>query len=165
MCTFKLKIRSAKKNDFSNKKKCKKIKMRKIDCCICLDENVCHYTDEDIKSKCEHPVCKNCYFQLPKEECPLCRTEIRSLIMDIKKAIYHVLNVRYEKLFGDDVSYVNILFVDTWGYDFIIILRRRRPHPRMKRPRYEIEQYYYLENRFIEKDIHMKQKVSPQICK
>ena len=137
--------------------------MGKIDCCVCFDENVCHYTDEDIKSKCIHPVCRNCYFQLPKEECPVCRTEISNLVMDIKKAIFNILNVRYENLFGD-IKYSNILF-DVLGYDFLIILRRRREHPRMKLPRYEIEKYFYLMNRYIEKDIQIDLKVCPQICK
>jgi len=135
--------------------------MGKIDCCICLDENVCHYTDEDIKTKCIHPVCKNCYFQLPKEECPLCRKGMSSLIMDIKKAIFNILNVRYEKLIR--INYVNVLF-DIWGYEFLIILRRRREHARMKRPRYEIEQFFYLMNTYIEKDIQIELKVCPQIC-
>lgn len=85
--------------------------MRKIDCCICLEDNVCHYTQEEIETKCEHPVCKNCYFQLPQSECPLCRISISSLLLDIKKAIFHVINVRYEKLFrGSEniIYYVNI---------------------------------------------------------
>ena len=165
MYTFRLKIRSG-KNDFQSEKNQEiqeQTMMRKIDCCVCLDNNVCHYTQEDIKTKCEHPVCKNCYFQLQNSECPLCRTDIYSIYIDVKKAIFNILNVRYEKLLGD-INYSNLLF-DMWGYEFIIILRRRREHPRMKRPRYEIEKYFYLMNRYIEKDIKIDLKVCPQICK
>ena len=93
--------------------------MRKIDCCICLEDNVCHYTQEEMKTKCEHPVCKNCYFQLPQcPECPLCRMSIYSLLLDIKKAIFRVINVRYEKLFSGSDNIIPYVIIRRVGNNY-----------------------------------------------
>lgn len=127
--------------------------MRKIDCCVCLDENVYHYTQEDIQSKCEHPVCKNCYYQLTNSECPLCRTEISSLLLNVKKAIYHVLNVRYDDLV--EYEYFN-LFFDFYVYEFVVVFNDYYY--------YEQKEFDYLHNKHIETDIQIEQKVCTQIC-
>ena len=139
--------------------------MRTINCCVCLEDNVYHYTQEDIESKCEHPLCKNCYFQLNQQECPLCRIPISSLLLDIKKAIFHILNVRYEKLFGD-VEYINILF-GYFGIDILLIIKDSPVYEYSyiyKSQREEMDKYYYLHNKNIEKNINIEQKVCPHIC-
>jgi len=139
--------------------------MRNIDCCICLDENVLHYTQEDIKTTCRHPVCKNCYFQLTKQECPICAMHISSLFLDIQKAIFNIINVRYEKLYGD-IDYINILF-DYFGDDYALVIIKDDTYFEYyyKNSRKEIiDQYYYLHNKHIEKDIKIEQKVCGCIC-
>ena len=139
--------------------------MRTINCCVCLEDNVCHYTQEEIETKCEHPVCKNCYFQLNQPECPVCRTNIHSLFMDIKKAIFNVLNVRYENFLGD-IEYSDILF-GYFGIDILIIIKDDPVfeysylYKSLKR---EMEKYYYLHEKQIENNINIEQKVCDLIC-
>ena len=140
--------------------------MRNIDCCVCLDENIIHYTQEDIKTKCKHPVCRNCYFQLTKLECPICGTCISSLFLDIQKAIFNILTVRYEKLYGD-IDYINILFDYLDGYNLVIIKDDDTTFEYSyyyKNAKKEIEKYYYLHSKHIEKNIQIEQKVCGYIC-
>ena len=89
--------------------------MRTIDCCVCLEDNVDHYTQDFMLTKCKHPICKDCYTQLIISKCPLCRIPIYSLLVDIEKAIYNVLFVRYET-FLKDVEYHDLIFLyGNWG--------------------------------------------------
>lgn len=138
--------------------------MRNIDCCVCLDDNVLHYTQEEIKTTCRHPVCKNCYFQLIKQECPICGIHISSLFLDIQKAIFNIINVRYEKLYGD-IDYINILFDYFDGHALLIIKDDNYFEYYYKNSKKEIiDQYYYLHSKHIEKDIKIEQKVCECIC-
>jgi hypothetical protein len=130
--------------------------MRLIDCCVCLEENVSHYNQEkDIiiqKSTCKHPVCKNCYFLLVKVECPLCRISIRNLLLDIKKAIFHILHIRYEKLLGD-IKYIDIIF----GYNDIFIVEPTFEYCFMyKNAIKDIAKFYYLHNKPYKKNYTRK---------
>ena len=89
--------------------------MRNIDCCVCLEDNVLYYTQDFMLTKCKHPVCKECYIQLIISKCPLCRIPIYSLLVDIEKAIYNVLFVRYEK-FLNNIEYYDLIFLyGNWG--------------------------------------------------
>ena len=89
--------------------------MRTIDCCVCLEDNVDHYTQDFMLTKCKHPICKDCYTQLIISKCPLCRIPIYSLLVDIEKAIYNVLFVRYEK-FLNNIEYYDLIFLyGNWG--------------------------------------------------
>lgn len=189
--------------------------MRNINCCVCLEDNVCHYTQEEMKAKCEHPVCKTCYFQLNQSECPLCRVSISSLLLDIQKAIFHVLNVRYEKLFS---GFEHILYNVTirrvgnnyfhyiengfrnyqfrnyhaindfeYNYDRVFINDDSDIDDDYTDDDYtddgfddveyeytysywfannkrEIDQYYYLHDKHIEKNINIEEKFCSQIC-
>lgn len=140
--------------------------MRNTDCCVCLDENMIHYTQEDIQTTCKHPVCKNCYFQLTKQECPICGTCISSLFLDIQKAIFNILTVRYEKLYGD-IDYINILFDYLDGYTLVIIKDDDTTFEYSyyyKNAKKEIEKYYYLHGKHIENNIKIEQKVCGHIC-
>jgi hypothetical protein len=126
---------------------------------------VLHYTQEEIKTKCRHPVCKNCYFQLIKQECPICGMHISSLFLDIQKAIFNIINVRYEKLYGD-IDYINILF-DYFDDDYALIIIKDDNYFEYyyKNSKKEIiDQYYYLHSKHIEKDIKIEQKVCECIC-
>jgi hypothetical protein len=190
--------------------------MRNINCCVCLEDNVCHYTqEEEMKTKCEHPVCRTCYFQLPQAECPLCRMSISSLLLDIQKAIFHVSNVRYEELFrgfeyilynvtirrvgNNYFHYIENSFNNNrfsnyhaindfeYNYDRVFINDDSNTDDDYADDDYtddgfddieydrsysywfannkrEIEQYYYLHDKHIEKNINIEEQVCAHIC-
>lgn len=146
--------------------------MRKIDCCICLEDNVCHYTQEEMKTKCEHPVCETCYFQLPQcPECPLCRMSISSFSFFIganylieysdDSRSYKAINAfeyDYDRVFINDDGYTDESYTDDeieydnlYSYSFS---NKKR----------EMDQYYYLHEKHIENNINIEQKVCDLIC-
>ena len=55
--------------------------MKKVDCCICLNNNLQHYSDCRIETICKHPVCIDCFKKLSSLQllCPLCRVPIQKL--------------------------------------------------------------------------------------
>jgi hypothetical protein len=42
----------------------------KKECCVCLEDKIC------LNLKCKHPLCNNCYSQLVRKICPLCRENL-----------------------------------------------------------------------------------------
>jgi hypothetical protein len=136
--------------------------MRSIDCCVCLEDNVEHYTHEFIITKCNHPICKNCYLQLIISECPLCRIRIYSLLADIEKAIYNVLFVRYEK-FLNDIEYYDLIFLyGNWG---VLIITKTKEYVFLYRSKMiYMMTYYYLHCKPIKSNIIVNQKVCSSIC-
>ena len=67
------------------KKNNRKIKSKKLECCICYDKFKAYV----IKTKCKHVMCLNCLVQIRKPECPMCRSnlenELPKKIVDIIK--------------------------------------------------------------------------------
>ena len=136
--------------------------MRNIDCCVCLEDNVEHYTQDFMLTKCNHPVCKDCYMQLIISECPLCRIPIYSLLVDIEKAIYNVLFVRY-KTFLNDIEYYDLIFLHgNWG---VLVITKTKEYVFLYRSKmvYMLT-YYYLHCKPINSNIILKQKLCSNIC-
>ena len=137
--------------------------MRNIDCCVCLEDNVVHYTQDFMLTKCKHPVCKECYTQLLCNECPLCRIPIYSLLVDIEKAIYNILFVRY-KTFLNDIEYYDLIFLyGNWGvlvitkneFEYVFSYRSKMIY---------MMTYYYLHCKPINSNIILNQKLCSNIC-
>ena len=137
--------------------------MRTIDCCVCLEDNVDHYTQDFMLTKCKHPICKDCYTQLIISKCPLCRIPIYSLLVDIEKAIYNVLFVRYET-FLKDVEYHDLIFLyGNWGvlvitkndFEYVFSYRSKMIY---------MMTYYYLHCKPINSNIILNQKNCCNIC-
>jgi hypothetical protein len=136
--------------------------MRFTNCCVCLDDNIEHYTQEVITTKCSHPICKNCYTQLIISECPLCRIPIYSLLVDIEKAIHNILFVRYEK-FLNDIEYHDLIFLNgNWG---VLIITKIKEYVFLYQSKIiYMMKYYYLHYKAINSNIILNQKFCSNIC-
>lgn len=73
----------------------------KIECCVCLEDKKC------LNLKCKHPLCKNCYQQLIRKICPLCR---QNLI--IKKNIFQILSGTFMEIILFSVVVCFVYYTD-----------------------------------------------------
>ena len=82
-----------------------------IECCVCF-ENDKRYTQVKSDSKCQHPVCVNCFKEMIDKECfkgrkkipcPLCTVDIESPEIELASAIDHIENVSYERIYDPEI--------------------------------------------------------------
>jgi hypothetical protein len=127
-----------------------------IDCCICLDISI-KYTQVPNSSKCEHPVCVDCFKQLLEKECyengkkipcPLCRAEIESPEIEISSAIEQVENVTYGCIYDPAIHTCDeIIFFD----EDIIFINYEYDEVEKTSRRNQVRKFNYM-NRIIPKN-------------
>ena len=83
-----------------------------IECCVCYD-TAKKYTKIPSETKCEHPVCTDCFKQLlfkhcyedgKKIPCPLCRFPIESPELEVSSAIERIENLTYECIYDPSID-------------------------------------------------------------
>jgi hypothetical protein len=67
-------------------------------CCVCWEKS-------NMKTPCGHHICKDCFYYLPKMECPMCRRKFSNIF------ISHNKNKKYieAEYFVTTEEYKNIL--------------------------------------------------------
>ncbi len=126
------------------------------DCCICLETSK-KYTQEKNTSKCEHPVCEQCFKEMIEKECfqgkkkipcPLCRVEIESIEIELSSAISHIENVTYECIFDPTYDVCDeMIFLD----EEIIFVTYEDVEPDKISKKNEIKKFNYM-NKIIPKN-------------
>lgn len=127
-----------------------------IECCICYEKSE-KYTQQPSKTKCEHPVCVDCFKQMIEKECyeehkkipcPICRTEIESPEIEIATAINQIENVTYECIYDPTVDQCDeIIFL----YDDIIFVKYEYDEPDKINKRNQLRKFNYM-NKIVPKN-------------
>ena len=71
MITSKETVNDDEKNMIADSILCNHPKLDK--CCVCYDVNT-------IYTKCDHNLCRKCYYKIDNKKCPVCRTSIKSTL-------------------------------------------------------------------------------------
>jgi len=140
-----------------------------IECCICYETSD-KYTQQPCETKCEHPVCVDCFKQMIEKECyekhkkipcPICRTEIESPEIEIAAAIFQVENVTYESIFDPSVDQCDeMIFLD----DDIIFINYEYYEADKTSKRSQIRKFNYM-NKIVSKNRNRRSIMKFRKCR
>lgn len=62
-----------------------------MDCCICFDKTIYY-----CKTRCGHYICACCLFKMIKEECPVCRADLKK---ELPQEIKDKIKINYRRMY------------------------------------------------------------------
>ena len=135
-----------------------------IDCCICY-ETAKKYTQAPSDTKCQHPVCMDCFKQLLEKECyengkkipcPLCRADIESPEIEIASAIDQIENVTYACIYDSSVHICDeIIFFD----EDIVFVNYEYYEPDKSSKKSQLRKFNYM-NKIVPKNRNRRSSIT-----